>query len=201
MQARIVLLPGDGIGPEIVEEARLVMDVVAKRHGHSFSFDSQLIGGAAIDATGQPLPAATLEAAKGSAAVLLGAVGGPKWDDPQAKVRPEQGLLGITFNPNGQYLYTYITDGNGDVRVYEFPMAGGGRRELLFVEHSSAGNHNGGGLQFGPVLPSIPSESCNKKEERRVPKASNTSLVQKNATKQNKRNTKSQCQISQASVP
>jgi glucose/arabinose dehydrogenase len=61
----------------------------------------------------------------------------------------EQGLLGITFHPSGAYLYTYITDRSGDVRVFEFAMNGGGRREVLFVEHSSAANHNGGGLQFG----------------------------------------------------
>jgi glucose/arabinose dehydrogenase len=61
----------------------------------------------------------------------------------------EQGLLGITFHPNGSYLYAYLTDRNGDVRVFELAMSGGGRREVLFVEHSSAGNHNGGGVQFG----------------------------------------------------
>jgi glucose/arabinose dehydrogenase len=62
----------------------------------------------------------------------------------------EQGLLGITFNASGSHLYAYITDRGGDVRVHELAMAGGGRREVLFVEHSSAGNHNGGGVQFGP---------------------------------------------------
>jgi glucose/arabinose dehydrogenase len=61
----------------------------------------------------------------------------------------EQGLLGITFNSNGSHLYAYITDRGGDVRVLELAMTGGGRREVLFVEHSSAGNHNGGGLQWG----------------------------------------------------
>jgi 3-isopropylmalate dehydrogenase len=95
MMAKIVVLAGDGIGPEIVREARLVLDVVAGRHGHAFSYDERLIGGAAIDATGVPLPDETLAACKAADAVLLGAVGGPKWDDPAAKVRPEQGLLAI----------------------------------------------------------------------------------------------------------
>src|SRR3954470_12587216 len=95
MKATIVLLPGDGIGPEVVAEARAVLEVVAHRFGHHFSFSDHLIGGAAIDATSEALPATTLAAAKRSDAVLLGAVGGPKWDDPKARVRPEQGLLGI----------------------------------------------------------------------------------------------------------
>ncbi len=94
-KANIVLLAGDGIGPEIVAEARRVLDRIASRFGHTFTFTQQLIGGAAIDAGGEPLPEATVEACKNAEAILLGAVGGPKWDDPRAKVRPEQGLLGI----------------------------------------------------------------------------------------------------------
>ncbi len=94
-KASIVLLAGDGIGPEIVAEARRVLDRVASRFGHGFTFSEHLIGGAAIDATSDPLPQETVDACKGSDAILLGAVGGPKWDDPRAKVRPEQGLLGI----------------------------------------------------------------------------------------------------------
>jgi 3-isopropylmalate dehydrogenase len=95
MNAKIVLLPGDGIGPEVVNEARLVLDAVAKLFGHAFEYSEHLLGGCAIDATGTAMPDATLQACKGAQAVLLGAVGGPKWDDPQAKVRPEQGLLAI----------------------------------------------------------------------------------------------------------
>jgi 3-isopropylmalate dehydrogenase len=95
MKATIVLLPGDGIGPEVVHEARAVLEVVAARFGHAFAFAEHLIGGAAIDATGHPLPTETLIAAQSADAVLLGAVGGPRWDDPKARVRPEQGLLGI----------------------------------------------------------------------------------------------------------
>jgi 3-isopropylmalate dehydrogenase len=95
MKATVVLLPGDGIGPEVVGEAKKVLDRVASRFGHELSFAEHLIGGAAIDATGDPLPKETLAACERADAILLGAVGGPKWDDPRAKVRPEQGLLGI----------------------------------------------------------------------------------------------------------
>ncbi len=95
MQAKIVLLPGDGIGPEIVEQAQRVLEAIAQKHGHEFTFESQLMGGCAIDATGSALPDETLDACRGADAILLGAVGGPKWDDPRAKTRPEAGLLKI----------------------------------------------------------------------------------------------------------
>ena len=95
MEANIAVLPGDGIGVEVIAEARKVLEAVAQVGGHTFGFETALIGGAAIDATGQPLPPETLALCKASDAVLLGAVGGPRWDDPGAKVRPEQGLLGL----------------------------------------------------------------------------------------------------------
>ena len=95
MNAKIALTPGDGIGPEVVNEARLVLEAVAQRHAHQFTFTEHLLGGCAIDAHGTAMPDSTLEACRAADAVLLGAVGGPKWDDPQAKVRPEQGLLAI----------------------------------------------------------------------------------------------------------
>jgi 3-isopropylmalate dehydrogenase len=95
VDAKIVLLPGDGIGPEIVTQTRRVLESVASRFGHRFEFAEHLMGGCAIDATGEPLPAETLAACRASDAVLLGAVGGPKWDDPNAKTRPEAGLLAI----------------------------------------------------------------------------------------------------------
>jgi 3-isopropylmalate dehydrogenase len=95
MKATIVLLPGDGIGPEVVREGRAVLDAVADHFGHTFTFTSHAIGGAAIDETGNPLPPSTLAACERADAILLGAVGGPAWDDPRAKVRPEQGLLGL----------------------------------------------------------------------------------------------------------
>ncbi len=95
MHANIVVLPGDGIGPEVTAAAVEVLRAVAARYRHDFHFHPHLIGGAAIDATGSPLPEATLAAARDADAILLGAVGGPKWSDPSAKVRPEQGLLAI----------------------------------------------------------------------------------------------------------
>jgi 3-isopropylmalate dehydrogenase len=93
VEAVIVTLPGDGIGPEVMDSGRRALDAVAKKYGHVFRFEEHLIGGAAIDATGSPLPASTLAGLQACDAVLLGAVGGPKWSDPAASVRPEQGLL------------------------------------------------------------------------------------------------------------
>lgn len=93
MEALITLLPGDGIGPDVIACARQVLDVVAEQHGHKFEYREELIGGAAIDTHGDPLPPGTIEACAAADAVLLGAVGGPKWSDPNAKIRPEQGLL------------------------------------------------------------------------------------------------------------
>ena len=95
MEALITLLPGDGIGPEVTSAAHRVLKEVAERHGHTFEYKVELIGGAAIDASGDPLPAQTIASCENSDAVLLGAVGGPKWSDPNAAVRPEQGLLRI----------------------------------------------------------------------------------------------------------
>ena len=97
MRASIVLLPGDGIGPEIVAQARKVLDRVAGKYGHSFEMVEHVIGGVAMDATGEPLPDDALEACRRADAVLLGAVGGPKWDDPTAPKRPEQGLFKLRF--------------------------------------------------------------------------------------------------------
>jgi 3-isopropylmalate dehydrogenase len=93
VQALIAVLAGDGIGAEVTAEAVRALRAVAARFEHHFEFEAALLGGAAIDATGQPLPPATLALASRADAVLLGAVGGPKWSDPDAKVRPEQGLL------------------------------------------------------------------------------------------------------------
>ena len=95
MNAQLILLPGDGIGPEVVAQAELVLRRIAEMHGHQFAFQTALIGGCAIDATGNPLPPETLALCRNSDAILLGAVGGPKWDNPQAKTRPEVGLLQI----------------------------------------------------------------------------------------------------------
>ncbi|MCB9158786.1 MAG: 3-isopropylmalate dehydrogenase [Caldilineaceae bacterium] len=95
MNAKIVVLAGDGIGPEVTDEAKKILDVVAEKFGHSFSYDHQLMGGRAIDEQGTSLPDATVDACKTGDAVLLGAVGGPKWDNPNAPDRPERGLLAL----------------------------------------------------------------------------------------------------------
>ncbi|WP_369979468.1 3-isopropylmalate dehydrogenase [Xanthomonas bundabergensis] len=95
MHADIVVLPGDGIGPEVTAAAVSVLRTIARRYQHSFEFHEHDIGGIAIDRHGEPLPAATLAACQQADAVLLGAVGGPKWSDPNARIRPEQGLLAI----------------------------------------------------------------------------------------------------------
>ena len=94
MELKIALLPGDGIGPEIVGEAVKVLDRVAAKYGHVFKYEKALVGACAIDATGDPYPAETHAVCLRSDAVLFGAIGDPKYDnDPSAKVRPEQGLL------------------------------------------------------------------------------------------------------------
>ncbi len=95
MKASLVLLPGDGIGPEVVAEAVRVLAAVAQQFGHAFTFTERLMGGCSIDRYGVALTDEVLADCQASDAVLLGAVGGPKWDDPAAKVRPEQGLLGL----------------------------------------------------------------------------------------------------------
>jgi 3-isopropylmalate dehydrogenase len=92
---RIVVLGGDGVGPEVTAAAVGVLEAVSDRFDLGLEFENALIGGAAYDAVGSPLPAATIEACKSSTGILLGAVGGPKWDTIEVSKRPEQGLLGI----------------------------------------------------------------------------------------------------------
>jgi 3-isopropylmalate dehydrogenase len=91
----IALLPGDGIGPEVVAEGVRVLRAVAERWDHALELREGLIGGCALDARGSPLPPETIELCQSADAVLLGAVGGPRWDNPDARLRPEQGLLGL----------------------------------------------------------------------------------------------------------
>ena len=93
MKATITLLPGDGIGPEVTDEAVKVLKVIEEKFDHSFTLNKALFGGIAIDQTGSPYPQETQDLCKEADAVLLGAVGGPKWSDPRAKTRPEKGLL------------------------------------------------------------------------------------------------------------
>ncbi|WP_067863997.1 3-isopropylmalate dehydrogenase [Neptuniibacter marinus] len=99
MSKNVLILPGDGIGPEIVTEARRVLELVNAQDNLGLELTEALVGGAAIDADGVPLPEATLAAAKAADAILLGAVGGPQWDtNPDFQIRPEKGLLGIRSN-------------------------------------------------------------------------------------------------------
>ncbi len=100
MEANIVTLPGDYIGPEIVSQAVKVLQKVAKKYGHTFHFEECALGGASIDAFGVPLTEETLERCNAADAVLLGSVGGPKWDHVDASIRPEKGLLALRKGMN-----------------------------------------------------------------------------------------------------
>ncbi len=95
MNYNIALIKGDGIGPEIVDSAVAVLEKIGEKFGHTFNFTEYLAGGCAIDATGKPLPEETIEGCKNSDSVLLGAVGGPKWDTLPGNIRPEKALLGL----------------------------------------------------------------------------------------------------------
>lgn len=95
MAYKIAVIPGDGIGPEVIEETIKVLKVIEDKYNHSFEFTELLVGGAAIDQTGHPLPQETVDVCKSSDAVLLGAVGGPKWDTLPGELRPEKALLGL----------------------------------------------------------------------------------------------------------
>jgi 3-isopropylmalate dehydrogenase len=144
MKATIAILPGDGIGPEVMDQALRVLSAIGQKFGHTFETREALIGGAAIDATGTSLPDETIRICEGADAVLLAAVGGPKWSDPTAKVRPEQGLLqirkhfGLFANLRPVKIYPALAD--------HTPL----RRDLLenvdilFVRELT------GGLYFGP---------------------------------------------------
>jgi 3-isopropylmalate dehydrogenase len=95
VRARIAVLPGDGIGPEVMSQGVRTLRAIADAYGHEFELTELPFGGAAIDLCGNPLPESTLQVCLEADAVLLGAIGGPKWSAPDAKVRPEQGLLGL----------------------------------------------------------------------------------------------------------
>jgi len=144
VKATITTLPGDGVGVEVMASAQRVLGAIGTRFGHEFIYHEGLIGGIAIDKTGTALPDETIKLAEQSDAILLGAVGGPKWDNPTAKVRPEQGLLKIRkhFNlfANLRPVKTYPT------LVHRAPLRPDLLEgvDLLFVRELT------GGLYFGP---------------------------------------------------
>lgn len=95
MNIKLAVIPGDGIGPEVIEQTLRVLDKVGGKYGHTFEYNKVLAGGCAIDEYGECLPQSTIDACKASDAVLLGAVGGWKWDTLPGKERPEMALLGL----------------------------------------------------------------------------------------------------------
>ncbi len=143
MQFNVMVLPGDGIGPEVVAEGVKVLQAVGKKFGHSFNLSHGLVGGAAIDAQGVALTPETLAMCRNADAVLFGAVGGPKWDDPTAKIRPEDGILGLR---KGLGLFANLRP----VKVYPMLVAATTLKpevvtgaDLIFVRELT------GGLYFG----------------------------------------------------
>lgn len=139
----LAVLPGDGVGPEVVEAALHVLDETGARFGFEVTRSEHLVGGAAIDATGSALPDGVVDACGRADAVLLGAVGGPKWDDPRAAVRPEQGLLGLR---KGLNLYANLRP----VRVMEaLAQFSTLREEVIVGSDFVVVRELTGGLYFG----------------------------------------------------
>ena len=138
---KIAVIKGDGIGPEIVSSAMKVLGKAADMHGFRLEFNEVLAGGSAIDEYGVPLPDSTLNVCKGSDAVLLGAVGGPKWDNVDPALRPEKALLGLRkelglfLNLRPAWVYPELESSS--------PVKGGAGMDLLIVRELT------GGIYFG----------------------------------------------------
>ena len=149
MNATFTLLPGDGIGPEIVTEAHRLLDAVAGKFGHAFAYHVGLIGGCAIDEEGDPLPQRTIDLCRQSDAILLGAVGGPKWDDPNAKTRPEKGLLAIrkAFGLFANLRPISLTPALAESSPIKSHIVSG--TDILFVRELTGGIYFGGDRHAG----------------------------------------------------
>lgn len=173
MKYNIAVIAGDGIGPEVVQETVKVLNLVGEKFGHRFDYQYLLAGGCAIDKLGTPLPEETLEICRKSDAVLLGAVGGPKWDDPTAKIRPEQALLGLRgalglyCNLRPAVLYAPLKDASP---LKESIIANG--IDVLVVRELTGGIYFGErGLTTDNGIPAAyDTEKYNEEEVRRIAK-------------------------------
>ncbi|MGI6279482.1 MAG: isocitrate/isopropylmalate family dehydrogenase, partial [Acutalibacteraceae bacterium] len=169
MDFKIAVIEGDGIGPEIVREALKVMDTVGKKFGHNFEYKKVLMGGCAIDATGVPLPQETIDECLKSDSVLLGAVGGPKWDTLPGHLRPEAGLLGIRgalklfANLRPARLYDALKDA--------CPLKDtGGKMDIMIVRELTGGIYFGERGRTADGEEAFDTERYSKKEIARIVK-------------------------------
>lgn len=173
MKYNIAVIPGDGIGPEVVESTIKVLNAIGEKSGNRFDYEYLLAGGCAIDKFGTPLPQETLDACKKSDSVLLGAVGGPKWDDPTAKVRPEQALLGLRgglglyCNLRPAVLYKPLRDAS----PLKESVIGDGI-DVLVVRELTGGIYFGerGKIDDNGIPAAYDTEKYNEEEVRRIAK-------------------------------
>lgn len=183
MRYNIAVIPGDGIGPEVIDSTVRVLNLVGKKFGHEFDYKYLVAGGCAIDEFGTPLPDETLEACRKSDSVLLGAVGGPKWDNPTAKVRPEQALLGLRgalglyCNLRPAVLYTPLKDAS----PLKESIIGNGI-DILVVRELTGGIYFGerGKCDDNGVPAAYDTEKYNENEVRRIAKIGFESAMKRN---------------------
>ena len=181
MNYRIVAIPGDGIGPEVVREAILILDKIGEEFNHKFEIKYALAGGCAIDEVGVPLPHETLKICQSSDAVLLGAVGGYKWDNTTAKVRPEQALLGLR---EGLNLYCNLRP----ALLYNPLKIASPLKEELINDGIAVVTELTGGIYFGNrgrfledgVEAAFDTEKYNKEEVRRIAKIAFETAMKRN---------------------